>query len=77
MSGFIPRVEGWSLDTARPFPQIAIAHGLHDQVIPVSFGRAARDTLVAAGADVLYREYPLQHAIDPRFLDEVRPLVAG
>jgi phospholipase/carboxylesterase len=77
MSGFIPTVPGWQLDDSRPFPALAIAHGELDPVIPVEFGRAARDTLVAAGADVLYREYPIPHAIDPRFLDEVRPLVAG
>jgi hypothetical protein len=32
----------------------------------------ARRLLEDAGANVLYREYPLPHAIDPRFLAEVR-----
>ena len=77
MSGFIPVVEGWELDTTRPFPPIAIAHGTYDPVIHVQFGRAARDMLVAAGADVLWREYAMEHTIDPRFVDEVRPLVGG
>jgi predicted esterase len=27
--------------------------------------------LTEAGADVLYREYPLPHTLDPRFLQEV------
>jgi predicted esterase len=40
-------------------------------VIGVEWGRAARDLLVDAGADVLYREYPLGHTLDPRFLQEV------
>jgi phospholipase/carboxylesterase len=72
-SGFIPEVEGWELDTEQPFPPIAIAHGTYDPVISVDFGHAARDRLVAAGADVLYRESPMQHSIDPRVLEELQP----
>ena len=72
-SGFIPEVEGWELDTEQPFPPIAIAHGTYDPIISVDFGHAARDRLVAAGADVLYRESPMQHSIDPRVLEELQP----
>jgi phospholipase/carboxylesterase len=72
-SGFIPEVEGWELDTEQPFPPIAIAHGTYDPVISIDFGHAARDRLVAAGADVLYRESPMQHSIDPRVLEELQP----
>jgi phospholipase/carboxylesterase len=71
-SGFIPQVEGWELDLAKPFPPVAIGHGTFDPIISVEFGRAARDTLVGAGADVLYKEYPLPHTLDPDFLAEVR-----
>ena len=76
-SGFIPTVEGWRADLAPPFPPIAIAHGTLDPVIPVEFGRSARDTLVAAGADVLYRESPIEHWIDPAAVEEFRALVIG
>jgi predicted esterase len=41
-------------------------------VIGVEFGRAARDQILAAGGELLYREYPLPHAIDPQFLAKVR-----
>jgi phospholipase/carboxylesterase len=75
LSGFIPEVDGWELDTETPFPPVAIAHGTYDPVIPVEFGRRARATLEAAGADVLYRESPMAHQIDPSFLPEVRALV--
>jgi len=44
-------------------------------VIPVQYGRAALQRLDGTGADVLYREYPLPHTIDPRFLPELRELV--
>ena len=71
-SGFIPVVPGWELDTSRPLPPVALGHGSHDPVIPVEFGRAARDQLLAAGAELLYEEYPLPHTLDPRFLTSVR-----
>jgi phospholipase/carboxylesterase len=76
-SGFIPEVDGWALDTERPFTPIAIGHGTYDPVIPVEFGRRARDRLVAAGADPVYHESPLDHAIDPAFLDELVPWLAA
>jgi phospholipase/carboxylesterase len=74
-SGFIPQVEGWELDESQPFPPIAIGHGTYDPVISVEYGRAARDRLEAAGADVVYRESPLPHAIDPGFLRETSAIV--
>ena len=70
-SGFLPKVEGWELDTSRPLPPVALGHGTLDPVIPVEFGRAARDRLAAAGADLLYEEYPLPHTLDPGFLGAV------
>ena len=77
LSGFIPTVEGWEPDLEPPFPPIAIAHGLNDAVIPVEFGRQARDRLEAAGAEVWYRESPIPHSIDPRVVADLRALVAA
>jgi phospholipase/carboxylesterase len=54
---------------------VAIGHGLADQVIPVAFGRSARDRLEHAGADVTYRESPMPHAIDPDFVVSLRPWI--
>jgi phospholipase/carboxylesterase len=72
LSGFIPVVEGFEPDLDAPIPPVAIGHGTLDPVISVDFGRRARAILEGAGADVLYREYPLPHTIDPRFLDELQ-----
>jgi phospholipase/carboxylesterase len=77
LSGFIPTVESWEPDLEPPFPPIAIAHGTYDPVIPVEFGRAARDRLEAAGAEVWYRESPIEHSIDPQVVLELRSLVAA
>ena len=70
-SGFVPTVEGLELDLAPPLPPVAIGHGTHDPVIEVEWGRRARTTLEAAGAEVLYREAPMLHQIDPGFVAEV------
>jgi phospholipase/carboxylesterase len=77
LSGFIPTVEGHPIDLngLEGFP-VAIGHGAYDPVIGVEWGQQARDALEAAGADVLYRESPLPHAVDPAFLQELRPWLA-
>ena len=69
LSGFMPEVEGLplDLDNRDDYP-VAIAHGELDQVIPVAFGRQARDRLLEAGAEVTYRESPVPHTLDPREL---------
>ena len=50
LSGFVPRVPGFSLDLdgLDGYP-IAIAHGSCDPVIPVGFGQEARDLLDDSG----------------------------
>jgi phospholipase/carboxylesterase len=71
LSGFVPTVEGFELDLESPLPPVAIGHGVFDNVISVDFGRRAKALLEEAGADVLYHESPLPHAVDPRFLQEI------
>jgi phospholipase/carboxylesterase len=71
MSGFMPRVEGWSMSLEPPLPRVAILHGSYDEMIRVEWGREAKEALEAAGADVLYRESALAHSIDPRVLPEI------
>jgi phospholipase/carboxylesterase len=66
-SGFVPTVPGLELDF-HDAPPVAIGHGSYDGVISVEFGRRAHELLPQA----LYREYPLPHAIDPGFVEEVR-----
>jgi phospholipase/carboxylesterase len=70
-SSFLPTVEGFELDLSPPLPPIAIGHGALDNVIGVEWGRRARSLLEDAGADVLYRETPMFHQIDPDFLRAV------
>ena len=76
LSSFIPSVEEFELDLSPPLPPIAIGHGTLDPVIGVEWGRQARERLGQAGADVLYREAPVDHTIDPRFLALLRGWIA-
>ena len=46
-------------------------------MIPVEFGRAAAERVRAAGADLLWRETPVPHTIDPRVLPELQAFVAA
>jgi phospholipase/carboxylesterase len=73
LSGFVPSVPGLELDLDPPLPPVAIGHGVYDQVISVQWGRDARALLERHGADVLYAEAPLPHAVDPRFVARLRP----
>jgi phospholipase/carboxylesterase len=68
LSSFVPTVDGFSLDLSPRLPPVAIGHGTLDNVIAVEWGRRARSLLEEAGADVLYRETPMFHQIDPEFI---------
>jgi phospholipase/carboxylesterase len=77
LSGFVPSVDGFDLDLDPPFPRIAIAHGTFDPLISVEWGRAARDLLGEAGAEVAYHESPIEHSIDPDVMPALREVVAA
>ena len=74
LSGFFPQVEGLDIDVARPLPpdRHRLRHLRPDHRRRV--GSQARELLEQAGADVLYREYPYPHAVDPSFLAEPQTL---
>ena len=73
LSGFVPTVEGFELDVEQPLPPVAVGHGTYDPVISVDWGRRAKQLVESAGADVVYRESPMPHSVDPAFLAELRP----
>jgi phospholipase/carboxylesterase len=77
LSGFMPTVDAFELDLSAPLPPVAIGHGTYDPVISVEWSRRAKQQLEQAGAEVLYREYPLPHAIDPGYLSELSSWLSG
>jgi phospholipase/carboxylesterase len=78
MSGFYPMVRGWRMDPGakRGMPAY-VTHGSYDPVIPVGFGRKARDLLEEGGLAVTYRETRMQHGIDHAVLPEIRAWVSS
>jgi phospholipase/carboxylesterase len=76
LSGFVPTVDGFELDLSPPLPPVAIGHGTYDPVISVEFGQQAKQLLEEADADVLYRESPMPHTVDPAFIAELQPWVS-
>jgi phospholipase/carboxylesterase len=76
LSCFVPTVEGWTPDfTGRDDLPVYHAHGVADAIIPVEFGRQARE-LLEGRVDLTYREHSGGHTIDPRSFDEMREFVA-
>jgi phospholipase/carboxylesterase len=78
MSGFLPTVRGWRLDIrAKKGLSAYITHGAFDPVIPVGFGRRARDLMQEGGLYVTYEETRVQHQIDPELIPEMRQWVSA
>ena len=51
---------------ARKDLPIFMAHGSFDDVLPMQWGRASADDLMAAGYAVDWHEYPMAHAVCPQ-----------
>jgi phospholipase/carboxylesterase len=66
-SGYIPLP---SLNASHKLDEAGIAdkpfiltHGTHDPILPVQWGREARDTLIRLNARVNYHEFPIGHQV--------------
>lgn len=72
-------LSGYWHQSAQPqgdaFPPVFMAHGLQDNVVPLSAARDARDRLVALGASVQYQEFQMGHDIRPEVLQLMRTFV--
>jgi phospholipase/carboxylesterase len=78
-SGFIPIVDAWRPDLARP-TRAFISHGRSDPIMKVSFARTAYELLGGSGLNAEYHESDHGHWIEPtdvgrasEWLDETLP----
>ncbi len=72
LSGYVPLDAQLDIDPAGiNGKQVFIAHGTQDTTIHVSLGRATREYLQNAGANITYHEYSIGHGINSRELDDV------
>jgi phospholipase/carboxylesterase len=51
---------------------VLIVHGLYDEVLPVTEGRALRDTFAALPVALEYAEYPMGHSVSLASLQKVK-----
>ena len=51
---------------------VFVVHGLYDEVLPIHYGRAARDLLSALPVDLTYREYPIGHHVSADTLSDIQ-----
>lgn len=72
MSGYIARQTQRDAERERlaGLP-ILITHGTRDAMIPVSFGREAREWLGGTPAQLAYHEYPMGHQVSEASLNDV------
>lgn len=75
MSGGLYELDLPDLSEKKGLP-VLIAHGVYDDVVPVSYARRARHVLEEAGLDVEYHEYPMQHQVAQEEADVARRFVA-
>jgi phospholipase/carboxylesterase len=78
LSGYLPIHNTLELHPERAAGHpIFEGHGVHDDVIPVSFGREARDFLAGTPVSLTYREYPMGHQVAAEEVDDLRSWMAG
>jgi phospholipase/carboxylesterase len=77
-SGYIPSGVDFKVDEAgvkrKPF---LLTHGAQDSLIPVEWGRAARDRLRDLGVDLTYHEFPMGHSLSMESLAVISTWLRG
>lgn len=65
LSGYLPLAAATSAERAHAnaLTPIFIAHGRHDNIVPIARGTAARDALTALGYTVEWHDYPMAHSV--------------
>jgi phospholipase/carboxylesterase len=77
-SGYIPEDSALQLQWNNlAHTSFFVAHGTFDPVIPVEFGRKANALLSKSNAQVVYREYPIQHQISDNSLHDLSAWLAS
>jgi phospholipase/carboxylesterase len=72
LSGYVPLQSGFPLRLEHLAGlAVFISHGTYDEVIPVRYGRESAELLKSAGANVVFREYPMQHEVSAETLRDL------
>jgi len=74
LSCYLPDADGLAaqLSPANAATPVFFGHGRHDPVVPLALGRAAREAVVACGNPVVWHDYPMEHAVCPAEVLDLR-----
>jgi phospholipase/carboxylesterase len=72
LSGYLPLAATTAAERSKANADVPIflAHGAHDEVVPLERAEASRDALQALGYPVEWHEYLMGHAVSPLELEE-------
>ena len=51
---------------------VFMAHGSFDPMLPMQWGKTSAESLIAAGFDVEWHDYPMPHAVCPEEISDIR-----
>lgn len=73
LSGYLPLAATTQAERSSASLQtpIFLAHGTHDEVVPLQRGEASRDALKAMGYEVEWHEYLMGHSVVPLEIEEL------
>ncbi len=74
LSTYLPLADSLADEAAAANRQVPLmmAHGTQDPVVPVSLALQSRDMLQQQGYNVAWRTYPMQHAVCPEEVQDIR-----
>lgn len=69
-SGYLP--EGHDLKfKSIENKSVFIAHGVHDQIIPIQLARRTKEIFTQLKAELVYKEYPIEHHISEDSINDI------
>jgi len=72
LSTYIPLPDAVDAGVGRRDVPVFMAHGSFDPMLPMQWGRASADRLIAAGFSVEWHDYPMAHAVCPQEIEDIR-----
>ena len=68
VSEYLPQIS--EAEKLQNFP-VLVTHGIYDNVVPIHYGRQAKEYLSRLPVDLDYREYPIAHHVSEESLNDV------
>jgi phospholipase/carboxylesterase len=76
LSTYLPLAGKLDDEKSKLSPPIFMAHGVHDDIIPLKRAEQSKDLLVKSGYAVEWRTYPMPHAVCPEEIGHISQFLA-